>query len=91
MITEEQAVAALIATGIRSFSQPDFFSLPADQQAVALEEDQLEAKSRPETAGDVAALVLGVALKIVSGGTAIEGAVGLVTGVPELVEAAKKL
>lgn len=90
-ITESQAVAALVATGIRSFSQPDFFSLPADQQAALLEEDHLEAQSRPTTAGDVAALVLGVALKIVTGGSTIESAVGLVTGVPELVDAAKKL
>jgi hypothetical protein len=89
--TEEQALAALVKTGVRSFSLPDFFSLPAEQQKALLEEDLLEAQSRPTTAGDVALDVLGVALKIVGAGSSIEGAIGLVTGVPSLVQQAKTL
>ena len=89
--TEEQCVTVLVQAGIRSFSQPDFRALPPEQQKVALEEDLLEAQSRPTTFTDVVVIVVGAALKIISGGGAIESAVGLVTGVPALVAAAKAL
>jgi hypothetical protein len=81
-------VAAIVATGVKSFSRDDFFSLPGDQQQAILQEEQLEAQARPEDYGADALSVLEGALKIIGIAGSIGSAVSLAESVPGLVKGA---
>lgn len=87
-MTEERAVATLVSCGVKSFSQPDFFSLPGDQQKAILEEEQIEATARPTDYGQGALDVLAIALKIIGIAGGIASGVSLVESVPSLVKGA---